>query len=413
MRAGGRSSVYAWYVVGLLWPAALLNYLDRVMITTMRDPIRADVGMTDAQFGLLTSVFLWVYAAVSPVGGYLADRFGRRWVILGSLAFWSVATWLSAYCRNFEDLLLARALMGFSEACYLPAALALIMDYHRGPTRSMATGLHMSGLYVGIILGGAGGYLAEHFGWRYGFQLFGAIGVVYALWLAATLRDAPQDAIELGRPADAGPRVTWASIGQQLLGLPAFWLLLVLNVLVGVSNWVVLGWLPTYLREHFDLSLGAAGLSATAYVQVAALAGVILGGLAADAWSRGGRHSRCLVPALGYLVAGPCLLLAANTNHLPVALASLVLFGLGRGCYDANLMPILRDTADERFSATGYGFLNFTSTAVGGMMVYAGGLLNDEGVGLRAVFQACGIGLVFVGMLLLAMKKRPASSRPH
>jgi len=421
MTAIRRSSNYAWYVVALLWPAALLNYLDRVMITTMRDPIRVELGMNDSQFGLLTSIFLWVYAAVSPLGGFLADRFGRRGMILGSVVFWSMATWLSAFSRNFGELAASRALMGLSEACYLPAALALIMDYHRERTRSLATGIHMTGLYLGTALGGAGGYLAMYHGWRFGFQLFGIIGVAYGVWLAFMLREASDATV---RSPSAEPtaedqsakgsefHVNWTTIAQGLLGQPTFWLLLVLNVLAGITGWVIVGWLPAFLKEHFDLNLGEAGLSATTYIQVAALVGVIVGGMASDAWSRDGRHNRSFFPAIGFLAAGPCLLLAVSTQHLAIAMSGLVVFGLARGCYDANLMPILRRTADERLSATGYGLFNFTSTAAGGIMVYVGGWLNDRGDGLQSLFQVCALGLVVVGLLLLAVRTRPATGSP-
>ena len=186
-------ATYAWCVVGLLWVVSLLNYLDRLMITTMRDPIRAEIHMTDAQFGLLTSVFLWIYAAASPLGGFIADRVGRRGIIIVSLFFWSAATLLSGLAHSLNQMLIARALMGLSEACYIPAALALISDYHRGSTRSLATGLNMSGIYAGAALGGVGGYIAERFGWRFGFRVFGFIGIAYCFVLLLSLRDRKPD----------------------------------------------------------------------------------------------------------------------------------------------------------------------------------------------------------------------------
>ncbi len=401
---------YAWIVVGLLWLVALLNYLDRLMITTMRDAVMADIAMSDARFGLLTSVFLWVYAALSPVGGYLADRLGRARVIVGSLFFWSAATWLSGRAQTFEQLCWARALMGISEACYIPAALALIADYHRGPTRSLATGLHMTGIYAGASLGGIGGYIAESYGWRCGFEVFGAIGVVYALVLLCLLRDTP------GEPREAGaaqPAVEpWHGVLAALFTQRGFQLLFALNVLVGIVNWTIYGWLPTYLREQFSLGLGAAGMSATGYIQIASLVGVLVGGAWADRWSRVNRRGRALVPAMGYCAAGPFLFLAASTQSLPLAVAGLVVFGLGRGFFDANQMPILRELVDRRYSATGYGFLNFIGTAAGGVMVYAGGALKDAQVPLGIVFQACALGLLIAGITLFWIKPPGLAAAP-
>ena len=180
---------YSWVVVGILWVVAFLNYLDRILITSMRDPIVADFSLTDAQFGLLTSVFLWSYGFLSPFGGFFADKYSRKKVIVFSVLIWSAVTLWTGFVTSFEEMLAARILMGLSEACYIPAALALITDYHRGRTRSLATGLHMSGLYTGLAVGGVGGYIAELWGWRYGFQAFGLFGILYSFVLLYLLRD--------------------------------------------------------------------------------------------------------------------------------------------------------------------------------------------------------------------------------
>ena len=311
-----------------------------------------------------------------------------------------------------RSLFLARALMGVSEACYIPAALALIADYHRGPTRSLATGLHMSGIYAGAALGGMGGYLAEYWGWRYGFTLFGAFGVGYALVLMFLLKDAPAEPLPTDGPGLANtPR---KGLLAALFGQPGFWILLALNVLVGVVNWMIYGWLPTYLKEHFSLGLGAAGMSATGYIQVASFAGVLIGGAWADRWSRVNRRGRSLVPAIGYCAAGPCLLLAASTDLLPLAIVGLAVFGLGRGFFDANQMPILRDLIDERYSATGYGLLNFIGTAAGGTMVYIGGAMRDAQIDLGRVFQGCAGALLVVALLLFMVRpSQAAQTKPE
>ena len=400
----------AWLAVGVLWFVALLNYLDRMMITTLRDPIKQSIPMTDAQFGLLTAVFLWIYGAVSPLGGFLADRFSRRWVILWSLGVWSFITWLTSRVQTFEELLATRAVMGISEACYIPAALALISDYHRGPTRSLATGLHMSGIYTGAALGGVGGFMADLYGWRFGFAIFGAVGIGYAIVVSFLLRDAPPQRLEHSA-LHPSPPFRLASMLQALFRVPGFWLLMAVNVLFGMANWTLNAWLPTYLREHFHLSLGAAGMSATAYIQVASFLGVLAGGAWADRWSQTRPHARSLVPALGFCIAGPFLYLSAVTDLLPAALLGLCVYGLSRGAFDANHMPVLRQLIDGRYSATGYGILNFASCSAGGVMIYLGGLLKDANVDLANVFQIAAAALLAVGLLLrLSLSSRAQNS---
>ncbi|RYE19997.1 MAG: MFS transporter, partial [Sphingobacteriaceae bacterium] len=159
----------AWLTVGLLCVVGCLNYLDRTMIATMRESVVKAIPMTNAQFGLLTSVFLWVYGFLSPVAGFLADRFNRSRVIIGSLLVWSLITLSTSYVKTYEQLLITRALMGISEACYIPAALALIVDYHKGSTRSLATGIHIAGITLGSSLGFLGGWIAEKHSWTTAF----------------------------------------------------------------------------------------------------------------------------------------------------------------------------------------------------------------------------------------------------
>src|ERR1043165_7678258 len=396
----------AWLVVGLLWFVAALNYLDRLMITTMRGSLTEAIPMNDAQFGLLTSMFLWVYGALSPLMGFLADRFSRRAVIVVGLFIWSALTWLTGHAKSYEQLLFIRSLMGVSEACYLPAALALIADFHRGPTRSVATGIHMTGITVGSGLGGLGGWFAEGHGWSFPFTLFGIIGVVYSVCLLLLLPEAPRERVD-GLDAEAGGTIRLGAAFRSLFGRGSFVIAMLYWGLLGLAGWALAGWLPTYLNEQFHLTQGVAGLSATGYLQAASLVGLLIGGYAADRWSRTNERGRIFVPAIGLCMAAPGILLAANTNVLVLAIAGLILYGLTRASTDANMMPVLCLVCDSRYRATGYGLLNLCACFVGGLTIYVGGALRDAHVEVRLVFQVSAFSLLLCAGLLLLLKPSP------
>jgi len=399
------TSKYAWLVVALLWIVAFLNYLDRILITSMRDPIVADFSLNDAQFGLLTAVFLWSYGIFSPFGGFIADKYSRKKTIVFSVMVWSVVTLWTGYTNSFEEMLLTRFLMGISEACYIPAGLALITDYHRGKTRSLATGLHMSGLYAGLALGGVGGYIAEMWGWRSGFHIFGAFGVAYALLLLLLLKDYKAPVTEeVKSEIPTTEKITALGALKALFNVSSFYVLLFYFAILGMVNWLVNGWLPTFLKDHFNLNLGEAGLSATGYIQIGSFIGVILGGILADRWTRKNNKGRLYMLIIGFTLGAPFLFLMASTTVMTIAIIAMMVFGLARGFNDANLMPILRQVADARYIATGYGVLNFLSTIVGGMMVYVGGALKDADVSLSIVYQFAAVILLIATWCLFAVK---------
>lgn len=399
------ASTYSWIIVAMLWIVAFLNYLDRILITSMRDPIVADFNLTDAQFGLLTSVFLWSYGVLSPFGGFFADRYSRKKVIVFSVMVWSAVTVWTGFATSFPEMLAARFLMGVSEACYIPAALALITDYHKGRTRSLATGLHMSGLYAGLALGGLGGYIAELWGWRSGFHVFGAVGVVYSILLLYILKDYKTSPAESeGETAAPVEKISLTGALKELFTKASFFILLIYFAVLGIVNWLVYGWLPTFLKDHFHLKLGEAGISATGYIQIGSFVGVVLGGILADRWTRKNNRGRLYVLIIGFTLGAPFLFLMASTTVFSIAIMAMLIFGLARGFNDANMMPILRQVADGRYIATGYGFLNFLSTIIGGLMVYVGGALKDAQIDLSIIYQVSAVGMLLATWLLFFVK---------
>lgn len=403
----------AWLTVALLWFVGCLNYLDRVMITTMRQSLVEAIPMTDAQFGLLTTIFLVVYGVLSPFAGFLADRFNRSRVIVFSLVAWSAITWLTAHATTFAELLVTRALMGVSEACYIPAALALIADYHGVKTRSLANGTHLSGVMVGAGLGGVGGWIAERHGWAQAFVWFGQFGIVLAVVVAIYLRDRRSEPASAAAAAPA-EKVRIGEALRSLFGRPQFVMALFYWGLLGASVWAVVGWMPTYLNERFQLTQGVAGLSATGWYQGASLVGVILGGAWADWWSRTRPHAPMLVSLLGLCIAAPAILLAASSGTFAVAIAGLAVFGLTKAFTDANMMPILTLVADARYRATGYGVLNLCACIVGGATIYAGGALRDARVNVSTIFILGSASVVVCAVLVYrVLPRRSAAGISH
>jgi len=375
----------AWLMVALLLPVALLNYLDRQLVATMQKSIMGSVDdlKTQAQWGHLLAWFKWTYALASPFAGYVADRFGRRHVIALSLFVWSADTWATAHATSYDQLLATRAIMGLSEAFYIPAALALIADHHGTATRSRAVGLHQIGIYIGVMLGSLGGYVADDpaLGWRWAFTGLGLVGVAYALPLWWWLRDTPRDAAT----PPARPDV---AVGE-LLGNRDFRLLLLYFTLPALAGWVVRDWMPSVLQKDLGLTQGLAGVSAVVWWQGAAILSALGGGWLADRWMRRSPRGRQQVSALGMSLIVPALLgvgIVIGQGSLPLAIAFLVLFGLGWGLFDSNNMPILAQIARPDQRATGYGLMNLASISCGGLADVGFGWLRDHQVPLNLIF---------------------------
>ena len=396
----------AWLAVALLVPVAMLNYLDRQMLAAMKSSMMNDIPdiATKENWGFMLGSFKWVYAFLSPIGGYIADRFSRRRVIVASLFVWSAVTWSTSYVTTYSGLVATRALMGTSEAFYIPAALALIADFHQRSTRSRAVGFHQMGIYAGIILGGFAGHVADQpsLGWRIAFQACGIVGVIYSLPLFFWLRDPP-------RPTSTPLHhsTSPATVIRELVANPAYLLLVLYFTLPALAGWVVKDWMPDILKERFRLNQGDAGVYAVLPVQIASLVGVGLGGWLADAWMRRSERGRIFVSAIGMTLFLPALFGVGLSERLVMAVAFLVLYGIGWGFFDCNNMPILSQVVRPELRATGYGFMNLVSISCGGFADWGFGALRDQHVPLYLIFGVfAGIALVSVA-IVLGIRPRP------
>ena len=391
-------SAAAWIAVAMLWLAGGSNYLTRTMLTTMRSSILEEIPMSDAQFGLLTSGFLWVYAFASPFAGFFADRFSRRLVVIISLFAWSAITWLTDYVQTFEQFLALRILLGLSQACYIPAAVALIVDYHRGPTRSLATGLHATGLIGGSAIGGLGGWLAAESGWSHAYLVIGLPNLALGVLLYFTLRDPPREG--------SGGATEPVRLGGALrsLGRPgAFYAMMACVGVQGAVSWTIIGWMPTQMREQFNMGQGAAGFSALGFLYSAQFVGLLAGGYWTDRMSLRNPRARIFIPAAAIVCAAPAFWLTGWSQQLGFTLASLSLWGLAMGFLGANMMPITCLMVDPRYRATAMGVLNLFAAVSGGLAVYGVGALRDAHIGFSLILTTAGFGAVLCGLLLWAV----------
>ena len=393
----------AWVVVVVLMPVGLLNYLDRQMLASMKESVMHDIPSiaSEQKWGYMLGQFKWVYAVFSLLGGYLADRFSRRYTICTSLFVWSVVTWLTGHVTTYNELLIVRSLMGVSEAFYIPAALALIADYHTGHTRSRAVGLHQMAIYCGVLLGGFGGYVAEdpNLGWRFAFTACGIFGMLYALPLVAVLRDAATTK----ESNDSVKTPAMQAVGE-LLTNRSFVLLVLYFTLPALAGWVVRDWMPAILKQEFGLGQGSAGVAATFYWQSAAIFGAMIGGVLADRWVARTERGRIYVSAIGMAMIVPAIFGIGTAATIYIAVAFLILFGLGWGFFDGNNMPILSQIVRPHLRATGYGIMNFVSISCGGLADWGFGVLRDQQVRLSVIFGIFSAVALFSLVLVLLIQ---------
>lgn len=403
---------YPWLVVALLWVVALLNYMDRQMLSTMQDAMKLDiVELQKAEaFGALMAVFLWIYGLVSPFAGVVADRVSRKKLVVGSLFVWSAVTYLMGYASDFTQLYWLRALMGVSEALYIPSALSLIADWHEGKSRSLAIGIHMTGLYVGQAVGGFGATIAATFSWHSTFYWFGIIGIAYSVVLALLLHDKPKavDAVAASpNPATLMKKESlWRGL-SVVFSTWAFWVILIYFAVPSLPGWATKNWLPTLFEKNLGLDMALAGPMSTITIAASSFVGVLLGGVLSDKWVLRNIRGRIYTSAIGLGMTIPALVLLGFGHSVVAVVGAGMLFGIGFGMFDANNMPILCQIISAKYRATAYGVMNMVGVFAGAAVTQLLGKWTDGG-NLGMGFAVLG-GIVIVALVLQLVCLRPTS----
>jgi MFS transporter, ACS family, D-galactonate transporter len=398
---------YPWLVVCLLWLVALLNYLDRQMLSTMKPSMMVDiVELAKAEnFGRLMAVFLWIYAFMSPVSGIIADRLNRKWLIVGSLFVWSGVTLTMGYAQTFNQLYALRAVMGISEAFYIPAGLSLIADYHQGKTRSIAIGIHTTGIYLGQAFGGFGATIASNFSWQTTFFSFGMIGLIYSFVLVLFLKEKKSYTIDTTQKTTLKKEFSmiFNSMGV-LFGNIAFWVLLFYFSAPSFPGWAVKNWLPTLYSDTLHMDMSQAGPLATITTALSSFFGVLAGGFLSDRWVQRNLKGRIYTGVAGLSFTIPALFLLGYGSGFEFILMGGFFFGFGFGMFDVNNMPILCQFVSPRYRATGYGLMNLAGISAGAVITDFLGKSADAG-NMRHDFARLSIIVVIAIVLQLVVLK--------
>jgi MFS family permease len=383
----------------LLWVVALLNYLDRQVIFSIFPLLQNDLKASSIELGLTSTIFLFTYAVMSPFAGFVADRFGRDRVIIVSLVIWSSTCFLASHVHSMLAMMWTRAGMGVSEAFYIPAALALIVSVHPEGSKSLATGIHQTGCYTGMILGGTlGGLAGQSFSWRQLFGALGLTGVAYSffLWLAFHLARQRKESPGAGAQLDLKPLFR---NGSLMLFTGIF-------MAYSVATWILYTWLPLFLFEKFNMTLAEAGFEATFWLQTASYVGAFAGGLLADRSIRTSSYGRFWVQLTGLALAAPFLLVLSLTTDRLIMILALISIGVGKGSFDANTTPILERLEDPKLCSTAYGILNSGGCIVGGLGALAGGWLRQQ-KNFSLLFSLAGVSIALAVLGLYQLTRRP------
>jgi predicted MFS family arabinose efflux permease len=403
---------YRWWVVAMLWLVCLANYADRQALFSVFPPLQHEFGLSRLQLGVIGSVFMWTYALFGPFGGWWCDRVSRRNIIISALVFWSLCTAATAHARNYQELVLYRALGGIGESFYFPAAMSLIADYHNRYTRSRAMSLHQSAVYAGSIAGGGvSAWLAQFHGWREPFGTFGVFGFVLSFALLAALREPVRGSAETGTaPA---PR-TSSSFITGFLALLANPLALTLAAVFVGANFVAaifLSWTPEYLFEKFHMSLAMAGFNGSAWLQISSILGVVFGGAVADFLVRRTRGGRMFTQAAGLFLGTPFLFLTGWTRSAAVVLLAMSGFGFAKGIYDANIWASLFEVVPVQHRGATLGLMNSLGWVGGGV-----GTIAIASASTRFGFGAClsGTSIIYAAFsgVLLLIGRRTSEREP-
>lgn len=391
------SKWYKWEVLALLWVAYLLNQGDRQVFNSVLPQIRDALSLSDTSVSLIAVFFNLFYALMVPIGGWVGDRFSRKWVTTLSILFWSVATMFTGLANGVFLLILTRSIAtGGGEAFFGPANYSLLGQYHT-ETRARAMSIHQTSYYVGVILAGwLAGYIADRLSWQYAFYIFGGAGVVWAAVMAWRLKDLPRNAT----PQNDRKVSIWDGF-KTVFTTPT-----ALMVTVGFCGFIFvitgyMTWVPTFLQENFGQSAATAGLNSMLWTYVAAFVGVLLAGTLSDKWAASDPKKRMIIQGAGLILGAAFLPFMGTAKSLWLLYLCFAGWGFFRAFFDANIYAALYDVTPEHLHASCSSAMIMTGFAVGATAPYILALIKEATGSLNATFPILGIIWLVCGLACL------------
>jgi len=400
---------YKWELVVLLSIPFFFNQADRQIFNVVLSSIRDDLGLSDANMGLIASVFILVYALMVPVGGLLGDRIKKKHVIVFSLLFWSVSTLLTGLSFTLIQLIILRSVAtGGGESFYAPSANALICEYH-DETRSTALSIHQAASYLGVVASGfLTGLIADHFGWRFAFYLFGGFGIILAAILFVRIKDNPFSNIP---DTQAKKKIRVNELLKVFFKKPTAILLTLAFAGMIFVNVSFLTWMPTFLHEKFNFSLSRAGFDSTFYHFLAAFFGVMAGATLADKLGQRYFGVRGFIQMIGLYAGAPFIYILSRSESFLIIYLALTLFGFCRGLYDSNIFAALYDVIEKPFRSTATGLMLMFAFVVGSSSPYIMGLLKpvlglSSGMALLSIIYIVSATSILIALIFFYKRDR-------
>ena len=350
-------SRYKWVALALLWVTYFLLQGTRQIYGATLPQIRLDFGVTDVQMGLVASVFFLAYAIAVPFGGFAADFFRRKWVIVIGSALFVFGVFAASFVSTIGLMVLTYGILNGVGQSLVPTPSTSILQQLHKDSRAMALSIYQLAAYVGIILCSVmAGWLGSlgSGGWRRAFLIFGGFGILWLAALVFCLRDTPQGQASAATASRASFNEAWLAMFSKPSAI-------LMTIVFGLGNFGDIGfrtWMPTYLQRLFaDMTPASVAFHAVFWFYLGGFFGILVASRISDGWRRRGNvGSRLDCNLIGHVLCAVFIVaVALASGSLPALAATLAGYGFVHGFYDANFIASFYEVITPRYRTSAYG----------------------------------------------------------